>query len=126
MAMELSPGKEINAELSASADHSQHENHRGGSSDTADCGHCPPGGGEHSKHCSTSAATSCEVVPISGSEGRQTKFKLKDLSHMLLLPAMPVERSFFPAAGPVKFVTLDRLKHASELSLNIRYCVYLI
>jgi len=126
MAMGLSPGKQINTEFSGSADHGQHTNHHVGGSDTADCGHCPPGGGDHSKHCSTSAVASCEDVPIPNSESRHTKLKLEDLSHIPLLSAMPVRQLLVPAAGPLRFVAVDRLKHTSEPPLNIRYCVYLI
>ncbi len=126
MAMELAPVTEIPSEHSASADHHKHSGHHDDVSDQADCGHCPPGGGEHSKHCSTSAAASCEAVPIPNAEGRSTKLKLKDLSHFPVLPAMPVEQAFFPVLAPLQFLAVERSKHASEPPLNIRYCVYLI
>lgn len=126
MAMELSPAKELNAEHSVSGNHNQHASHHEGNSEQSDCGHCPPGGGKHSKHCSTSAATGCEVAPIPNAEGRQTKLKLKDLSHFPVLPALPVEQTLFPAFAPLQFPAVERFKHTSEPSLNIRYCVYLI
>jgi len=126
MAMELAPVTEVPAEHSASADHHKHPSHHEDVSDQGGCSHCPPGGGEHSKTCLTSSAAGCEIVPAFNFDGRQIKLKLKDLSQVAVMPAMPMEQATIPATALIPLSRVVPRKHTSEPSLNIRYCVFLI
>ena len=125
MALDLSHAKEITADAPESEDNNQHAGHHDESATEPECGHCPPSG-EHSSHCSTSTAISCADVPFLNAESRQTKLKLNELSYYSAPPAMPAEQALFPEVTPEQFLPVARLKHESEPTRTIRYCVFLI
>lgn len=126
MAMESAPVTEIAADHSPSGAHHDHSTHHDDDSVQSGCDHCPTSSGTLNKPCVSNTVSGCETVSTIGLDVRQFKSKLKDLSQLAVLPAVPLEKEYSPDIVLLPPPGVDLIRHTGDPSLNIRYCVFLI
>ena len=111
MAMEMAK------EQPAMEEHAGHEGHGGVEHE---CNHCPPDGG-----CATISRADCNSLPEFNIESRHLELKLKSVFNAAL-PAgfgqVLFEPEFHP---PPPLRDVRSLRHDTEPSLSVLYCVYL-
>lgn len=126
MAMDMAPPMETADNHSPPADHHDHSIHNEDDSAQGGCDHCSTSDGAYSRTCLTNSASGCETLAAISHEGRQFKSKLKDLSQLVVMPALPMAQEFFPDITLLPLPGVEPDKHTREPTLNIRYCVFLI
>jgi len=128
MAMDMAPAPatEITENHSPPADHHDHSIHNEDDSAQDGCDHCSTSGGAYSRTCLTNSASGCESLAAISHEVRPLKSKLKDLSQLVVMPALPMAHEYFSDITLLPLPGVEPDKHTGEPTLNIRFCVFLI